>query len=280
MAINKPDLPTTTLPETWGGTQTAYTEEQIENGYEEAIPQIVDGGNVNYEKKGLFENLKYLRTIADYVRGLPTGKGLITNSNNQLDYGKVAPDGDGVTITENTNGQIQTVAVINKNGSGVVKAWTGNTSQYSASSKDSDTLYFTDDDAEISPSMLELIYPIGSIYITTNATCPLSDIIAGSNWSLISTGIVQAGDIPCKGNGMTLGMTDGTNLSGLYSSSSGATGLMDDYGTYGVNVGTVGTAGRNLIGKSVGVTTDETKSGIIADTSSLTLAVNIFRRTN
>lgn len=77
---------------------------------------------------------------------------------------------------------------------------------------------------------------------------------------------------PVIGNGMTMGITDGVHYSGLYSSTQGTTGLIDDYLTYGKNVGTDVTAGRLLIGKSVGITTDPTKSGIVADLSNATAA--------
>lgn len=95
MAINKPEIPSTELPETWGGIQTPYTEEQTQEGYPEAVPTVVDGGNLNFEKKGLFENIKYLRTIVDFIKNLPTGKALITNNNNQLDYGSTLPNQTG-----------------------------------------------------------------------------------------------------------------------------------------------------------------------------------------
>lgn len=34
--------------------------------------------------------------------------------------------------------------------------------------------------------ILEQIYPVGSIYIGTQATCPMSSVIAGSSWSLVA----------------------------------------------------------------------------------------------
>lgn len=86
MSIDKPEIPSVELPETWGGTQTPYNESQIANGYEEAVPQIVDGGNVNYEKRGLFENVKYLRTVADSIVNMPIGKVLTVDDNNKLAY--------------------------------------------------------------------------------------------------------------------------------------------------------------------------------------------------
>ena len=67
MAINKPTKPDSELPKTWGGTQYPYTEEQIAEGLPEAIPTVIDGGTLNYEKKGVFERLDYVTKVADVV---------------------------------------------------------------------------------------------------------------------------------------------------------------------------------------------------------------------
>lgn len=73
------------------------------------------------------------------------------------------------------------------------------------------------------------------------------------------------------GNGMTLGLTDGTNFSGLYSSTQGATGLLDDGNSYGKTIGNTSPSGRLFIGCSIGVSQDSTKSGIETDTNGLYL---------
>lgn len=77
------------------------------------------------------------------------------------------------------------------------------------------------------------------------------------------------GDIPVAGNGMTLGLTDGTNLGGTISFNYTATsGQYIAYrGTaYGSNVGTSANSNDfpNSNTKALGVTTDPTKSGIEA----------------
>lgn len=86
MATNKPTKPSVSLPESFGGIKTAYTEEQISNGYEDGTPQVVDGGNINYEKDGVFQKLKYVEAIADAINNIPAGKMLIVDSNNRFDY--------------------------------------------------------------------------------------------------------------------------------------------------------------------------------------------------
>lgn len=86
MAIQKPSKPDVILPNNFGGTKTPYTDSQISNGYQEAVPQVVDGGNINYEKDAVFKYLKYLKTTIDALVDMPIGKSLIIDSNNRFDY--------------------------------------------------------------------------------------------------------------------------------------------------------------------------------------------------
>jgi hypothetical protein len=86
MAAQKPSKPDVILPNNFGGTKTPYTDSQISNGYQEAVPQVVDGGNINYEKDAVFKYLKYLKTTIDALVDMPIGKSLIIDSNNRFDY--------------------------------------------------------------------------------------------------------------------------------------------------------------------------------------------------
>ncbi len=85
MATNKPTKPDVNLPESFGGIKTPYTESQISSGYEDGIPQIVDGGNINYEKDGLFQKIKYVESIADVINGITPKKTLTVDSDNRFD---------------------------------------------------------------------------------------------------------------------------------------------------------------------------------------------------
>lgn len=102
MAINKPTKPNVTLPDNFGGIKTAYTESQIQSGYEDGIPQIVDGGNINYEKDAVFQKLKYIEAVADAVANTPPGKYLVVDSNNRFEYADSA-----VQSTQGNIGDIQ-----------------------------------------------------------------------------------------------------------------------------------------------------------------------------
>lgn len=86
----------------------------------------------------------------------------------------------------NTTYDIKAKTVVDQNG-GSLKYWTGTKAQYDAIvSKDANTLYSITDDTSPATdlySILELMYPIGSIYIGTMATCPIETLGIGT-WQL------------------------------------------------------------------------------------------------
>lgn len=189
---------------------------------------------------------------------------------------------DNKSITKNSSDELQTVGVINsRDTSTAVKTWTGTKAQYNAiASKDPNTLYNITDDTDVSLTILEALYPVGSVYITTAASCPLSALISGSTWELVSSGIVKSGEVPVRGNGMTLGLTDGVDIIAPYGQNYGIFRPTPNAPIpYGSNTTTAGSESNTTSNITLGITTDSSKSGIIADTSSLTLAVNIFERT-
>lgn len=81
-----------------------------------------------------------------------------------------------------------------------------------------------------------------------------------------SVSISTATTVPVIGNGLTLGLTDGTVNAGMYQ----ADYLHTYTGAYGTNVGSTGTPG-SIIPRphTIGVTTDSTKSGLVAQTANL-----------
>ena len=81
--------------------------------------------------------------------------------------------------------------------------------------------------------------------------------------------VLLAGSKRVAGNGMTLGLTDGTDLSVMSHSSSGQWTTYPDL--YGANVGTTHTGSTSTSQKAYGVTTDETKSGIETSSTGLYL---------
>lgn len=100
---------------------------------------------------------------------------------------------DNSTITKNASDQLQTVAVKDNRSGNAIKTWTGTKAQYDAIvSKDANTLYNITDDTDVTLPLLELLYPIGSIYIGTMATCPLQVLGVGT-WQLVAADRVLQG---------------------------------------------------------------------------------------
>lgn len=86
MAQNRPNKPSVTLPDNFGGVKNKFSSKRISTGYESSTPEIVEGGNLNYMLDGLFQNTKYMRTVLDYVRDTPAGRMFWVNSRGQMDY--------------------------------------------------------------------------------------------------------------------------------------------------------------------------------------------------
>lgn len=100
---------------------------------------------------------------------------------------------DDITITQNTNDELQAVGVIDNNSGGALKTWTGTKAQYDAiATKDSNTLYNITDDSNVSIPLLELLFPVGSIYIGTMSTCPLQTLGIGT-WQIVARDRVLQG---------------------------------------------------------------------------------------
>lgn len=127
-------------------------------------------------------------------------------------------------------------------------------------------------------TLVDTLYPVDSCYIGTGATCPLAAI--KGTWTLQSSGIVTSvnTNVPVKGNGMTLGMTNGTdNVAPKAAQTSwGYTGY--DSKSYGLNLND-NPGGTALKTGIFGITTDATKSGIVGTVTRSVLSVNIWKRT-
>lgn len=205
---------------------------------------------------------------------------------------KTAPDIDNKTITQNSSSQLQAIGVIDQRTSSVVKTWTGTKAQYDAlSTKDSNTLYnITDDESNIVNTINDLIntnknllnsaYPVGSVYLSTTSTCPLASLISGSTWQQLGTSIITSvnTNVPVKGNGKTITLTNGTSEGGL--TIVGNSNVLQPYtGLVGTNVGTARSGSLVTGDKSFGITTDANKSGIVGTVTRTSISVYIFKRT-
>lgn len=218
--------------------------------------------------------------------------GLTPGGNIDITSNTISLKKDGTSITNNSSGQIQATGVISTaDGSTVLKARPITRADYEAlvagGTVDANTFYGVTDDTDISLTILEALYPVGSVYLTTAAACPLATLGVGT-WTLRSTGVItavsSASTVPVIGNGMATGWTNGTNTGAFWPATSNVNGDTRLYsGYYGRSVGESTNGGTAVSGKSIGITTDADNSGIIADTSNVlnssSYTVNIFERT-
>ena len=125
------------------------------------------------------------------------------------------------------------------------------------------------------------VYPVGSLYFGTQSTCPLQALGIGT-WQKVGSSLITSVNtsVPVKGNGKTLGLTDGTNQWGLVNNGSSATWEMYNTNASGTAIGTnvSGTNGPNT-NKTVGITANPEKSGIVGTVTRTVLTVNIWKRT-
>lgn len=141
-----------------------------------------------------FVNSTQLATKQDITDNtLTTTDKTIVGAINELNAKPAVPDLDGKSITKNASNQLQTVGIIDQNNpANALGVWHGTQAEYDAlATYDANTRYYTD--GGLSVSLLDVIYPVGSIYITTNSSCPLSTLIAGSTWVLVGQDRVLQG---------------------------------------------------------------------------------------
>ena len=86
MAKNKPTKPTNLMPRSFGGEKNNFSDDLITNGFEENVPQIYNGDNLNYQLNATGKELEYVESVVDYINAMPSNNVLTVNSNNQLDY--------------------------------------------------------------------------------------------------------------------------------------------------------------------------------------------------
>lgn len=132
-------------------------------------------------------------------------------------------------------------------------------------------------------ALVDLLYPVGSVYIGTTATCPLASI--KGTWTLQGSGIVTSvnSNVPIKGDGKALGISNGTTEYGLVNRYSGTAGNRLALSTNATdkNIGTTQTAGNfnTTEMQVVSISTDGSKSHISGTVTSSSYTVNIWERT-
>jgi hypothetical protein len=121
------------------------------------------------------------------------------------------------------------------------------------------------------------LFPVGSLYSTIGNTNP-NTILGFGTWALLTSSIITEieSTAPVKGDGKALSMTNGTQTFSLATRGS-ETEMIHSASGYGQAVGSGSVPNENYYANAyAGLSTDATKSGVIADTSSLATSKTIY----
>jgi hypothetical protein len=140
------------------------------------------------------------------------------------------------------------------------------------------TGYMTTDD------LLKALYPVGSIYIGTQSTCPLATLISGSTWVKVSEGRVLQGSDSNHNAGTTIeaGLQNvNTDSFGTYGYGSVNEGIVNGIGTGRVNnnSGTNGGSGGHYCTHWIDLSSANSIYGNSNTVQPPAYVVNIWRRT-
>lgn len=135
-------------------------------------------------------------------------------------------------------------------------------------------------------SIMGTVYPVGSLYFGTQSTCPLAAIIDGSTWEKVGSSLITSVNtsVPVKGNGKTMGWTNGDANFGCSQGDNGYGWFFPSLTSeaYGKDIGVVqagNTGARPSGGKLMGLTSNANNSGIVGTITRTALTVNIWKRT-
>ena len=130
-------------------------------------------------------------------------------------------------------------------------------------------------------NLLSTLYPVGSIYIGTQNSCPLATLIAGSQWQRVATQVVTNVNtgVAVYGNGKGLGLTNSQSNGGLTFTRDGARTWITT-NAYNSNIGTGSSNGVGWNSNtSVGVVQNANTSSLTGSLSRNNLSLNIWKRT-
>lgn len=95
--MDKPTKPTDLIPRSFGGVKNNFSSSLQSSGYEDGVPAIYGGDNLNYQLDATGKELDYCEKIVDFINDTPIGKTITVDSNNKFvyeNYSTVAKTGD------------------------------------------------------------------------------------------------------------------------------------------------------------------------------------------
>ena len=84
--MDKPTKPSNLMPRSFGGVKNNWTSGMQASGYEDGVPAIYGGDNLNYQLDATGKELDYCEKIVDFINEIPIGKTITVDNNNKLVY--------------------------------------------------------------------------------------------------------------------------------------------------------------------------------------------------
>lgn len=84
--MDKPTKPTDLVPRSFGGIKNNFSSSLQASGYEDGVPAIYGGDNLNYQLDATGKELDYCEKICDFINNIPIGKTITVDPNNKLIY--------------------------------------------------------------------------------------------------------------------------------------------------------------------------------------------------
>ena len=191
----------------------------------------------------------------------------------------------------NINGSsydIKAFSIVDQN-DGRLRYWTGTREEYQEL-KDNDALedgviYNVEEDTtDIPLSVVQVLYPVGALYIGGGSmeACPLQVLGIGT-WLLINNAQLVIGldnEVPVVGNGLGLGLTNGSTDYTMCTTSQNSYGVLSKCELIGAPLDTQSSTFDGSNNRVWGISRNAQNSGIVADLSNSTtsLDVKIWKR--
>jgi len=93
--MDKPTKPTNLMPRSFGGVKNNFSNSLQTSGYEDGVPAIYGGDNLNYQLDATGKELDYCETICDFINNIPIGKTITVDNNNKLVYEDLSQQQEG-----------------------------------------------------------------------------------------------------------------------------------------------------------------------------------------
>lgn len=240
----------------WIGTQAEYVEQDVQTNHPDWVCFITDDISdengiidlTNYVKKTGNETISGTKTFSSAVR-IERSSGqrlIIRQDSNNVDIGSLESiDNGNNNKTElfsfSENGTQNAILGVTY-GNGSPHAYAPTPSALSNNNTIVTTAYVT--------TILSTLYPVGSLYLGTQSTCPLITLIPGSTWELVAAGRSLQGSSTNHAANTTIdaGLPNITgNINGVKSTSSNYTDGFVQWtkgsaeGVYGSGAGAYGT---------------------------------------